>query len=156
MSLSCEHPGMGHLPPPFQCHLLPSTPNGVLPTRSLGMQENPDFNLLLSSPCHLFSSVVFIFPEWAQDSQSLDHTKGQGSLSSSGWVLFRSRCVPIIKHLPCFSKIYSETVFQTPVYSSRRTVVCFCSDGNQTQNIVETRPIELIQWVTPSPTLPGS
>lgn len=44
--------------------------------------------------------------------------------------------------------MYSETVLQIPVHSSRRTVVCFCSDGNQTQNTVENRPI---QWATRSP-----
>lgn len=126
-------------------------PNWVLPSGSLSMLEHPTFNFLFASLCQLFSSVVFIFPKLAQDFQTVDQTKCQGFLSSSGWVLFCSMCIPVIKHLPYCSKIYSETVLQIPAYRSRRTAVCFCSDENQTQNVVGTRPIVFIQWAIPHP-----
>lgn len=129
-------------------------PNGVLPPGALACRRTwlqpPPLRVIYFLQLSSFSqNGLRILRAWITPSAKACCLPLDGSF-------FRSRCVPIIKYLPCFSKIYSETVFQTPVYSSRRTVVCFCSDGNQTQNIVEARPIELIPWFTPSPTLPGS
>lgn len=136
MSLSCKHPGRAHLPLTLQGH--PCTASILL---SGALASWSTLTSTSSLPLQGNYSVFFIFPELAQDFQTLDCTKCQGLLSSSEWVLFCSLCIPVIKHLPYCSKMYSETVLQLSVYPSRRAVVCFCSDGNQTPNTVENRPI---------------
>lgn len=131
MSLSCEHPGRAHLPLTLQGH--PCTASILLS----GALARWSTLTSTSLPLRGNYSVLFIFPELAQDFQTLDRTKCQGLLSSSEWVLFCSLCIPVIKHLPYCSKVYSETVLQLSVYPSRRAVVCFCKDGNQTPNCRE-------------------